>query len=330
MANFIKIKENQPIIINPSESIRGGNWTGAKGFMGQDQRAVSGLVSGFPILNEGTFGGDGSDGNLIFNSGTSTIDLNNERVVVKNYKTIKITGTGALAFSNPHTNGTIIVLKAKGNVMITSSASPAIDASGMGAAGGSGVASNAGDGGNGGGCLILECGGKLNFTGEISVAGIDGSDGSGTPGAGSFLTTDDGDAGTALIGTAAQGGHSGTEGVSEDGVGGAAVINPQTSVFYKLMLLFTGGGGGEGGSTDSNNSGGGGGGGGGGCFVGFYNSLIVNSGTLTISGGSGGTGVSGRGGGGGGSTTAGGSASTTNGAAGGTGFSLLTQNTAFA
>lgn len=79
------------------------------------------------------FGGTGADGALTITSGTTTIDLGGAQHVIKNYTSISITGTGALAFSNPHASGTIIVLKSQGNVTITSSATPAIDTRGMGA-----------------------------------------------------------------------------------------------------------------------------------------------------------------------------------------------------
>lgn len=79
------------------------------------------------------FGGDGSDGVLNISSGTTTVDLNSAAIVYKNYTSISITGTGQLAFSNPNTNGTYVVLRSKGNFTVTSSTSPAIDVSGMGA-----------------------------------------------------------------------------------------------------------------------------------------------------------------------------------------------------
>ena len=86
-----------------------------------------------------SFGGNGSDGALTISSGTTNIDLGGAQVVVRNYTSISITGTGALTFSNPHVNGTIIKLKCQGNVTITSSASPAINVTGMGGEGGTTV-----------------------------------------------------------------------------------------------------------------------------------------------------------------------------------------------
>lgn len=84
------------------------------------------------------FGGTGADGALAVASGTTNIDCAGAHFLVKNYSSISITGTGAIKFINPHANGTTIIIKSQGNVTLTSSATPMIDASGMGAAGGTG------------------------------------------------------------------------------------------------------------------------------------------------------------------------------------------------
>lgn len=65
------------------------------------------------------FGGSGADGALAISSGTTTIDLAGARYYEKNYTTISITSTGALAFINPASGGTFISLKATGNVTLT-------------------------------------------------------------------------------------------------------------------------------------------------------------------------------------------------------------------
>ena len=80
-----------------------------------------------------SFGGTGVDGALTVASGTTTIDLLGKRIFVKQYTSISITGTGKVTFSNPHSNGTIILLKSQGDVTLTSSQAPMLDASGMGA-----------------------------------------------------------------------------------------------------------------------------------------------------------------------------------------------------
>src|SRR6185436_3818576 len=95
-------------------------------------------VSGVVLISQGTFGGDGSDGALSIAAGTTSIDLAGAKTVVKNYTSIAITGTGALAFTNPHANGTTIILKSQGAVTISSSATRAIDLRSLGCTGGGG------------------------------------------------------------------------------------------------------------------------------------------------------------------------------------------------
>jgi hypothetical protein len=121
------------------------------------------------ISGTSKFGGTGADGAL---SGTTSIDLGAAQVVVKNYTSISLTGTQALTFTNPHANGTIIILKSQGNVTITSSAAAAIDASGMGAIG---ATVRGGTSGRGGAGLYIECAGAWNFTGTIKNNGADGT-----------------------------------------------------------------------------------------------------------------------------------------------------------
>lgn len=124
------------------------------------------------------FGGDGSDGALNVSSGTTNIDLGGVQVFIKNYSSISITGTGAVTFSNAHANGTIIIFKCKGDFTVTSSATWAIDALGLGAAFGRKDfdGSNWCRGGNGGSCLYVEVGGNWNKTGNIRCNGQDASE----------------------------------------------------------------------------------------------------------------------------------------------------------
>jgi hypothetical protein len=240
------------------------------------------IATSTPSGGSTKFGGTGTDGALSITSGTTTIDLASSSEVVKNYTSISITG-GTLNFSNPAaTSGTIIFLKSQGDCTITSTTSPAIDASGLGAeagkkgwgyyfytnagsgeSGGSGIHSgyvpfsiknkalplftgaggangDNGAGAKGGGAVMIECGGSLNFTSTTTVAGINGNTGSGA-------------------------------------------------------------------------SYGGGGGGAGGSFILLYNgSLVANSGTIIIKGGDGGNSTGGSGGAGGN-----GSSGSGNGGAGG-------------
>lgn len=145
-----------------------------------------------PYVSKSTlrFGGTGSDGALAISSGTTSIDLGAAQVVVKNYTSVSITGTGALTFTNPHTNGTIIIIKSQGDMILTSSAAALIDASGMGASGGAAGPAGAGSGARGGSGLYIECAGAWNFTGTIKNNGADatastvqsGGNGGGGPG----------------------------------------------------------------------------------------------------------------------------------------------------
>ena len=80
----------------------------------------------------GLFGGTGADGALIVTSGPTTLDLGGAAYFVRNFTSIDITGSGQLNFFNPHANGTIIILRAQQNATITTSASPAIDLTGLG------------------------------------------------------------------------------------------------------------------------------------------------------------------------------------------------------
>lgn len=95
----------------------------------------SGQLYSMPVIPT-SFGGTGSDGALTISSGTTTINLNSLPIKILNYTSISITGTGNLAFSNPHNNGTIIIIKCQGDVTITTSSSAAINLKGIGALGG--------------------------------------------------------------------------------------------------------------------------------------------------------------------------------------------------
>lgn len=79
------------------------------------------------IPNFFKFGGDGSDGDLIITSDTTTIDLGGAKIFVKNYRNLEISGTGALRFINPHNDGTLIIFRVRGDCKLTSTANPIID-----------------------------------------------------------------------------------------------------------------------------------------------------------------------------------------------------------
>lgn len=276
-----------------------GNYGTGK-YFSYDTLSGNMVINGYVQTSIGAFGGDGSDGALSISSGTTTIDLAGAAVVTKNYTSISITGTGVLTFSNPHANGTAIILKSQGAVTVTSSATFAIDASGMGAAGAASVTKrNGGLDGNTGNSGI-----SLFIT---NVGGTAGKVNSASDGAGAVSTT--------------------------------VFSRTLSSIISKYPAYFIGGGGGSGCAQDTDNvvsavsgaggNGGpflaiecrgawnvtgnisvagkvggngsypagtrgyatGGGGGGGGNFLGLYNTLTTNSGAVSTSGGSPGTGV---------------------------------------
>ena len=262
------------------------------------------------------FGGTGADGALTVVSGVTTIDLGGAQTVVKNYSSISITGTGSIAFSNPNANGTFITLKSQGNVTLTSSAAPMIDASGMG----SSVASNA----------ILYFDDSSHFGGNGGTGGIGAP---GTPGAagaagsaGSILTSlfaytknsntltrktivlAPGSAGgNGAAGGASAGGLAGGTGGAGGKGGGALYIECAGAWNFTtasgISVAGKAGGNGTTGASAADNKGGAGGGAGGsggsgGMVLVLYNTLTANSGTINTAGGAGGNG------GGGGITTA--------------------------
>lgn len=349
----------------------------------------------FKILSDT---GDGSDGALTISSGVTNIDLGAAQMVVKQYTSISITGTGQLTFSNPHASGTYIVFKVQGNVTLTSSANPNIDASGMGAAGGAGgvgkvtvpsnngangtngyningattqygtggegalngtqttpagglilpnlstypkavlasfaaidqlnrtanfynrfqfntylacgsggggggggygnVSYNGGDGGRGGGVFRMHIGGDLNMTGNISVAGKNGTNGVSASGTNDY-----------------RGGGGGG-----GGAGGMALIIYNTATATSGSIDTKGGNGGNGGNSISANNAtgkGGAGGSGGGAYGGAGGAAAQGVGPGAN--GSAGAGTSAGGGGGGAGQTTGASGETRAGGTGGAG-----------
>jgi hypothetical protein len=305
------------------------------------------FVNGAAIASA-KFGGNGSDGALSISSGTTTINCANAPVVIKNYTSISITGTGKLAFSNPNTNGTIIILKSQGAVTLTSSTTPMIDASAMGAAGGAAVTSSANTSGNVGkngvAALISTNGGGAPTT---SVVGTGGA----IPSAISIPTTYYqvlmkypiafvGGGGSS--GAISNGGTSTTSGVGGNG-GGCLVIECGGAFNFTTAsgISVAGANGGTATEGSPTVAGGGGGGAGGLCLV-MYGSLTANTGTITVSGGTGGnTGTAGSGqprfgGAGGASVNAGNngtsssSASTKTGGDGAAGLSMVAANTELA
>jgi len=285
--------------------------TGARLFVNPSTLLTAGLFK---------FGGTGADGALAIASGTTTIDLANAAVVVKNYTSISITGTGVLAFINPNTNGTVIILKSQGAVTLTSSVAPMIDASGMGASGDgysfSILKSNVGTApvaynvpGNGGALPVLNSANivKNALSGKYPFL-IPGAGGASSAQAG-------GGAGGSAInggGGGANGANAGNTATGSPGRGGGVLIIECAGAWN-----FTTASGisvaGVNATATSGANGGGCGGGGAGIFWATYNTLTANSGTVTVTGGTGATG-SGTGGTGGN---------------GGAGYSFTGANTEF-
>lgn len=344
---------------NAGDVIMGDDATGSYAFWDNSAGTFEVFADNVPTLSRGFFGGDGSDGTLSITSGTTTIDLLGAEVVVKNYTSISITGTGNLAFSNPHANGTVVILKSSGAVTLTSSSTSVIDVSNCGASGGASVStSSAGsiDGNDG-------TDGTTNFTYWTTGKGLKGGNATG------------GGGGAALSGTLAYkssafsrfasrfpfifigaGGGSGsvtafgaTPGTATSGAGGRGggglIIESVGAFNFTTGTIKTGGATGSNGVTTHGGSdrvgAGGGGGGGGGYVLIAYNILTANTGTISVAGGAGGSGDyqsfttdgGGSGGGGGGSQsgtgtagTAGAPSSSGAGGAGANGVSLVIAN----
>lgn len=265
------------------------------------------MVSDLPAIK---FGGSGADGALSISSGTTTLDLGAALYFEKNYSSISITGTASLAFTNPHASGTVIVIKSRGDVTLTSS-NPSIDTRGMGATAGTGGTST------GGGTDGTNCDGRLITTTAPKGLGGAGAGGSGgVAGAqidnpqfyttvSTYLYRRDI---TILAGSGGGGGGSGgTSTVGGDGGrgGGGLLVECAGALNFTGTINSSGSNGGSGtGPAAANAAGGGGGGGSAGMVVVLYNSLTSAAGTVTAAGGAGGTppnglGVTGSAGGGG-------------------------------
>jgi hypothetical protein len=248
------------------------------------------------------FGGNGSDGALTIASGTTTINLGGARVYTLNYSSISITGTGALAFSNPHANGTIIIIKCQGDCTLTSSAAPMINCSNTGASGGVGSTVTFSGSGN-----VGSAGTDGISYGFIRPKG--GTPASITPGANVFEFMASGvnaflqilakypklwiGAGGGAGATNWSSGGTGTVVGGNGGVGGGCLIMEIGGAinFTTTNGISVAGSPGQNGSHTGNptsfHASAGGGGGGGSAFI-FYNSVTAFTGTVKISGGIGG------------------------------------------
>lgn len=298
------------------------------------------------------FGGTGADGALAVTSGTTTIDLGSAAVVVKNYTSISITGTGAIAFSNPHANGSLIILKSQGAVTITSSATRAIDLRSLGATGGAGGTGAAfTDGADGTD--------NADYIDALAHYGVGGAGDGATGGAAGAAVTSGNlysDSANDIVtkrmlylvpGSGGGGGEAGNGvnyGAGGDGGRGAGSLIIECQGAYNCTgTIDASGTAGTAGAASGAASGGGGGGGGGAgsMVVVLYNTLTADSGTYTVTAGAAGGGGAGNGGtggagGGGAALLAAGAAGSANtganggaGGAGAAGVAVRTTNTVF-
>lgn len=240
-----------------------------------------------------SFGGTGADGALSLTSGATNIDLGGVKYFTKNYTSISITGTGYLTFTNPHANGTIIRFKSQGNVTITTSATRAIDLKLIGGA----KLTTAGEGNIGTSCFpptypgplasstLTPIGTRIKEEGlYFGITPLYCGSGGGKPESG--------------------GGNSGAGGgclyiecLGNWNVTGAIDLSGESGVNGGSSGNHSGtgscGGASYGDATGGANTGTisfilGGGGGGGGVFLGLYaGTLVANSGTYTVTAGSG-------------------------------------------
>lgn len=275
------------------------------------------FVAGIKVGSK--FGGTGADGALSVSSGSATtINASGATVFLRNYTSISITGSAYVQCVGAATNGTAYILKSEGNVTLTSSAAPMLDASGCGGPGGAGSATNPG--------TITP-----NTATQLCIIKVPGATPGGNAGSGPTV-------GAAAVspwlgkypnigcgsGGSGGGGQAGQTGASGGAGGGALVIECAGAWnFTTASGISVAGLAGPNGGTNFA----GGGGGGGGYFLALYNTLTANSGTVFASGGAGGVSSFDTGGGGGNSVVgAGAGVVGTAGGIGATGYSLITQN----
>lgn len=246
------------------------------------------------------FGGTGADGALTITSGATNIDLGGLAVVIKNYTSISITGTGYLTFTNPHANGTTIILRSQGAVTITSSATRAIDLRSLGGSEGNGRNGFqfGGDTGNGMGGSGGAGGGSIDFGSDGGDQAVLLPNGMKFGGRGGIRTAE-----LSLSKLFAVPGGNGSAGLSGSGIntntgggaggrgaGGLCIECAGAYNFAGATIDASGANGSNASNAVSGGGGGGGGGGAGGKILVVYGSVIADSGTYTLTGGSGGSG----------------------------------------
>lgn len=285
----------------------------------------------------GGFGGNGADGALDTSGGAVDIDLGSARYVEKNYTSINIV-TNNLTFSNPHSDGTIVVIRCGGDAVI--SASIVADNGASGGAGGTGgtdsVASTNGSDGNDS-VEILDtsnhfgAGGNRGVASSSAGASVSGPSAFTLTAQGILYTIADEDLHRKMLlvvpGAAGGGGGAGAAGQSgaDDGDGGDGGDGGQGGDKNGSPGASTGGCGGGGGAGASAFQGGGGGGGAGDTDDGAGGAYIGSGGSGGAEGSAGSSGTS---------ATNAGSTGERGGAAGGGGGgcggeAVIVQNTFF-
>jgi hypothetical protein len=234
--------------------------------------------------------GDGSDGDFTASTGTTTFDLQNKMLFVKNFNNFSLTGNAAINFSNPNSKGTVIIFRVKGTATITSTATPAIDVSGLGANGGSPQS-------NGLNGLGLYFSYVLDSKG--GGAGPNGNTVYGTPATGIESLANNLSQfpllKTFAVCVGGGGGGGGTSGGSftpgSGGKGGGVFILIANSLTFSSSIYANGDNGtNASGTSSSTAAAGGGGGGGGGSIVILAKTISSLSGTFQSKGGNGGNG----------------------------------------
>jgi len=239
--------------------------------------------------------GDGSDGDLIITTGTTTLNLNNQQVFIKQYRNLKITGNANLTFTNPHSKGTLIVFLVSEDCELTSNATNSIDLRNLG---GEGDTNNTGGKGwflMGGGVTLI---GRGISTGNSPFGNYGPFHGSGGS---SSINDSPNHAYAELTYAFSTGAHT----VFHFRGYSRAPFFATSSFIPKNFLPLPGGGGARGTQYDNNGNltgtPGNGGRGGGGLLILVKNNLTVSSSfTINASGSNGSAGSGGAGSGGGG------------------------------
>lgn len=265
-----------------SSLIQDGSITGAKladGAVTNVKVNASAAIDGSK-LNTPVAGGNGADGALAITSGTTTIDLAGALILEKNYTSISITGTGQLAFINPHNNGTTIILRSQGAVTITSSATPAIEASYLGAKGGTSLASS----------LALQSGSQSQlYLDSLVHAGTSTGGGVAVATRAFYATSLDTISGTSMrLPLPGSGGSSGGSADATTGMnggrGGAGLLIECGGAWNFTGTIYARGQVGQGTPGGQQSASGGGAGG---SVIVLYGSLTASSGTILVTGGNG-------------------------------------------